>query len=184
MPGICLNRFGKILIFLSALSFLVSPLTAADDAAKKGTGGAKMKLSSPEFENNGFIPKKYTCDGDEINPPLIIENMPKDAKSLALIVDDPDAPRGVWVHWVVYDIPVTGRIEANSIPGVQGANDSNPRNYGGPCPPSGTHRYVFKIYALDKKLGLKEGSRKEDLEKAMAGHILDKDEVVGLYRRR
>lgn len=143
-----------------------------------------MKLTSPAFQDNKMMPAKFTCDGEEVNPELIIENIPKDAKSLALIVDDPDAPMGTWVHWVVYDIPVISKIDENSIPGIQGKNDSNPRNYGGPCPPSGTHRYFFKIYALDKELGLHEGASKSDLEKAMKGHILDKAELVGIYKRQ
>lgn len=147
-------------------------------------GGNIMKLTSPAFQDNKMMPAKFTCDGEEVNPELIIENIPKDAKSLALIVDDPDAPMGTWVHWVVYDIPVISKIDENSIPGIQGKNDSNPRNYGGPCPPSGTHRYFFKIYALDKELGLHEGASKSDLEKAMKGHILDKAELVGIYKRQ
>lgn len=142
-----------------------------------------MELTSPAFENNKFIPKKYSGEGEDVNPPLMIENIPQGAKSLALIVDDPDAPMGTWVHWVVYDIPITSRIEEDSVPGKQGMNDSRRDAYHGPYPPSGTHRYFFKIYALDKTLNLKEGMRKTDLEKAMAGHILDKAELVGLYKR-
>ncbi|MCM8781826.1 MAG: YbhB/YbcL family Raf kinase inhibitor-like protein [Candidatus Omnitrophica bacterium] len=142
-----------------------------------------MKISSPDFENNGFIPKKFTCQGKDVNPSLIIENIPAGTKCLALIVDDPDAPMGTWVHWVVYDIPVISKIEENSIPGKQGINDFRRKNYGGPCPPSGTHRYFFKIYALDAILGLKEGVTKTDLEKAMQGHILDKAELIGLYKK-
>ena len=142
-----------------------------------------MKLSSPEFKHNGNIPNKFTCDGSDINPGMIIENIPKEAKSLALIVDDPDAPMGTWVHWVVYDIPVTSKIEENSIPGKQGNNGFGRKNYGGPCPPSGTHRYFFKLYALDKQLNLEEGLSKLAIEKAMQGYILDKAELVGLYKR-
>ncbi|MBI5143776.1 MAG: YbhB/YbcL family Raf kinase inhibitor-like protein [Candidatus Omnitrophica bacterium] len=146
-------------------------------------GGGEMKLSSPEFENNKFIPSRFTCEGEDVNPALVIENIPSDAKSLALIVDDPDAPMGTWVHWVVYDIPVASRIDEDSIPGKQGINDFRRTDYGGPCPPSGTHRYFFKIYALDKELALKEGVSKKALEKAMEGHILDKVELVGLYKK-
>jgi len=149
---------------------------------EKGGEGA-MKLKSPSFEHNGFIPKRFTCQGEDINPELVIEGIPRDTKSLALIVDDPDAPMGTWVHWVVYDIPVIDRIKENSIPGKQGINDFRKMNYGGPCPPSGTHRYFFKIYALDTVLNLKEGKTKEQLEDAMQGHILDKAELVGLYKR-
>lgn len=142
-----------------------------------------MKLTSPEFENNKFIPKKFTCQGDDINPELVIDGVPEGAQSLVLIVDDPDAPMGTWVHWVVYDMDVIPTIEENSIPGEQGINDFGRKNYGGPCPPSGTHRYFFKIYALDKKLGLKEGVKKSDLEKAMQGHILGQAQLIGLYKK-
>jgi Raf kinase inhibitor-like YbhB/YbcL family protein len=147
-------------------------------------GGGSMKITSPDFENNKFIPVKFTCEGDDVNPTLIIEGIPKEAKSLALIVDDPDAPGRVWVHWVVYDIPVVGRIDEKSFPGKEGMTDFGKKGYGGPCPPSGTHRYFFKIYALDKALDLNEGIRKPDLEKAMQGHILDKAELMGLYKKR
>jgi Raf kinase inhibitor-like YbhB/YbcL family protein len=146
-------------------------------------GEVDMRISSPDFGNNQFIPASFTCDGEDINPSLVIEDIPKEAKSLALIVDDPDAPMGTWVHWVVYDIPVTNRIEQNSIPGKQGINDFRRKDYGGPCPPSGTHRYFFKIYALDRIFNLKEGISKEALEEVMLGHILDKAELVGLYKR-
>ena len=143
-----------------------------------------MKLTSPEFQNNKLIPKKFTCQGDDVNPPLVIEDIPKDAKSLALIVDDPDATTGTWVHWIVFDIPVVSKIEENSIPGKQGTNDFGRKDYGGPCPPSGTHRYFFKIYALKEKLNLDEGSRKEDLEEIMQEHILAKAELIGLYKKQ
>jgi Raf kinase inhibitor-like YbhB/YbcL family protein len=142
-----------------------------------------MKLISPAFENGSNIPSKFTCEGRDINPELIIENIPAGAKSLVLIVDDPDAPMKTWVHWVVYDIPPVNRIAENSIPGKQGINDFRRKNWGGPCPPSGAHRYYFKIYALDKMLGLGEGIDKAALEKAMEGHILDKAELIGLYKR-
>jgi hypothetical protein len=147
-------------------------------------GGEAMKINSPEFVHNQLIPKKFTCQGEDISPALVIEGIPAEAKSLALIVDDPDAPMGTWVHWVVFDIPVdTGRIEEDSIPGKQGNNNFGRENYGGPCPPSGTHRYFFKVYALDTMLNLKEGISKGALEKAMQGHILDKAELIGLYKK-
>ena len=149
-----------------------------------GEGGVLMKLTSPDFKNNEYIPKKFTCDGQDISPNLTVENVPDSTKSLALIVDDPDAPMGTWIHWVVFDIPVTSKIEEDSTPGKPGTNTSGERNYGGPCPPSGTHRYFFKIYALDTLLNLKEGITKADLEKAMEGHILDKTELIGLYKRK
>lgn len=143
-----------------------------------------MKLSSPAFEHNASIPLKFTCQGEGVNPALIIENIPEKTQSLALIVDDPDAPRKTFVHWVVYDIPVIGRIEENSVPGKQGANDAGGISYVGPCPPVGVHRYFFKIYALDKALNLKEGVNKPSLESTMRGHILDQAELIGLYEKK
>ncbi|MEK6728137.1 MAG: YbhB/YbcL family Raf kinase inhibitor-like protein [Candidatus Omnitrophota bacterium] len=142
-----------------------------------------MKLTATEFKNNELMPKKFTCEGDDINPVLIIEGAPSNTKSLALIMDDPDAPMGTWVHWVVFNIPVINRIEENSTPGMQGSNNSGRNSYHGPCPPSGTHRYFFKIYALDKELDLALGASKGQLEKAMQGHILDKAELIGLYKK-
>lgn len=142
-----------------------------------------MKISSPEFEHNEMIPSQFTCDGEDINPALIIEDIPPETKSLALIVDDPDAPMGTWVHWVVYDIPVTNQIQEDSAPGKQGMNDFRKKGYGGPCPPSGTHRYFFKLYALDQELNLEEGLRKKNVENAMEGHILAQAELIGLYKR-
>ena len=145
-----------------------------------------MKLSSPVFENNQSIPAKYTCDGEDINPPLQISEVPEGTKSLVLFVDDPDAPMGTWDHWIVWNInPSVSFIEENSVPegGVQGMNDFGKQPYGGPCPPSGTHRYFFKFYALDNELELDSSSKKEALERAMEGHILDKAELIGLYKR-
>ena len=147
-------------------------------------GGSVMKITSPAFKNNELMPAKYTCDGEDISPPLGIENIPDGTKTLALICDDPDAPVGNWVHWVVFDIEVVGEIKENSIPGKQGINDFRRKNYGGPCPPSGTHRYFFKIYALDTKLGLNEGISKKELEKSMKAHIMQEAQLVGLYKRR
>jgi len=142
-----------------------------------------MKLRSPEFENGEMIPKKFTCEGSDINPALIIEGVPVETKSLALIIDDPDAPGGTWVHWVVYDIPVVSRIEEDSIPGEQGMNDFGKRDYGGPCPPSGTHRYFFKLYALDAVPVTGGRVDKKSLENAMEGHIIEKAELIGVYKK-
>lgn len=145
-----------------------------------------LKISSTAFSHNRMIPKKYTCDGADLNPPLAIEDVPENAKSLALIVDDPDAPRGTWVHWVVWNIgPKTGEIAEGSPPkdAQQGINDFRKIDYGGPCPPSGTHRYFFKLYALDTILKLKNNATKADLEKSMTGHILGQAEIIGLYSR-
>ena len=167
--------------FLTGFTFLV--IFGLILMGKEIKAEERMKISSPDFENNQLIPKTFTCDADDAHPTLVIENIPKEAKSLVLIVDDPDVPMGTWLHWLVYDIPVTNRIEQNSIPGKQGRNDFGKKNYGGPCPPGGTHRYFFRIYALDEELGLEEGVSRTDLEKAMQAHILEKAELMGLYRR-
>ena len=143
-----------------------------------------MELTSPEFKHNTPIPAKFTCQGEDINPALEIKDIPQGSQSLALIMDDPDAPAGTWIHWVVFDMPIISRIAENSVPGKPGVNTLNEKEYHGPCPPSGTHRYFFKIYALDTKLNLKEGISKGALEKAMQGHILQKTELIGLYKKQ
>lgn len=146
-----------------------------------------MKLESLVFSSNSFIPKKYTCEGENVNPPLKISEIPPETKSLVLIVDDPDAPGNNWVHWIVWNIPpqIT-EIKENNIPqgAIEGMTDFGKTGYGGPCPPWGTHRYFFKLYALDTKLTLNSSAQKSDLEKAMKGHILAKAELIGLYRRQ
>ena len=143
----------------------------------------KLFVSSPSFENNKLIPAKYTCDGDDVNPPLSIEGLPKETKSLVLIVDDPDAPMGTWDHWVVWNILPTSEIGENTVPGTEGFNTYRRHSYGGPCPPSGTHRYFFKVYALDVMFALSSKATKNDVEKAIKGHIIAKGELVGLYSR-
>jgi Raf kinase inhibitor-like YbhB/YbcL family protein len=147
----------------------------------------ELRISSSAFEDSGNIPAKYTCDGMDVNPPLKIENVPAGTRSLALIIDDPDAPRGTWVHWVVWNIdPKTTLIEENTVPkgSVQGMNDFEKRDYGGPCPPSGTHRYFFKLYALDALLNFSSEAGKAGLERAMKEHILAQAQIVGLYKRK
>jgi len=146
-----------------------------------------MKISSSAFENNSSIPSKYTCDGEDVNPPLEIKDIPKGTQSLVLIVDDPDAPTGTFLHWLVFNInPDVSLIEENSLPSgaIQGKNDFGKESYGGPCPPFGEHRYFFKIYALDKKLDLPSGSRLKEVEGAIKGHILDQAQLIGLYQRK
>jgi Raf kinase inhibitor-like YbhB/YbcL family protein len=145
-----------------------------------------MKISSPVFKNNAEIPKKYTCMGENINPALLIDGVPKEAKSLALIADDPDAPIGTWIHWLAWNInPRLRDIDENSVPAgaVQGTNSFGEIAYGGPCPSSGKHRYLFKLYALNKPLELVPGSFIEDLEKAMGGHIIDYCDLIGFYKK-
>lgn len=145
-----------------------------------------MELKSTAFEHNGNIPEKYTCDGENINPPLLIPDVPEKAQSLVLIVEDPDAPGGTFAHWTVWNIsPQTTEIPENSVPegAIEGTTDFGKVGYGGPCPPSGTHRYFFKIYALDTTLGLPEGADKTELGQAIEGYILGKAELTGLYAR-
>ncbi len=146
-----------------------------------------MKLQSPTFQPNEFIPSKYTCDGGNVNPPLQFSGVPDSAQSLTLIVDDPDAPAGTWVHWIIFGIdPKIKEIKENSLPekAVQGMTSFGRIGYGGPCPPSGTHRYFFKLYALDQDLNFDDTPTKDALERAMAGHILDSAELIGLYQRK
>jgi hypothetical protein len=143
----------------------------------------RMKIKSPAFNHNEKIPKTFTSDGRDINPELRLGDIPDEAQSLVLIVDDPDAPGGMFVHWVVYDIPVVTRIDENSIPGKQGKNDFGEQNYRGPSPPSGIHRYFFKIYALDKDVNYDGGMTKEEILQNMEGHILDQAELIGLYEK-
>jgi Raf kinase inhibitor-like YbhB/YbcL family protein len=172
----------SIYLLIGVVGFIfISVIISHAELKMKG-----LQVVSPAFKHNEYIPKKFTCDGEDINPPLLIENVPSGTKSLALIVDDPDAPVRIWVHWVVWNIyPNNTEIKENSVPkgAQQGINDFRKHDYGGPCPPSGTHRYFFKLYALDTMLNLSSNSKKGDLEKAMKGHILEKAEIIGLYKR-
>lgn len=144
-----------------------------------------MEIISAVFKTEEAIPAKYTCDGMDLSPPLAFKDVPEGAESLALIVDDPDAPGGTWVHWVVWNMePSISEIsQGEQIKAEKGKNDFGKLNYGGPCPPRGTHRYYFKLYALDKRLNLREGSSKKQLEKAMEGHILGEAQLMGVYSR-
>ncbi|MFA5087533.1 MAG: YbhB/YbcL family Raf kinase inhibitor-like protein [Candidatus Omnitrophota bacterium] len=144
---------------------------------------ADFALSSFTVEPNQSIPLQYTCQGENVNPPLNIKGIPAGTKSLALIVDDPDASNGTWVHWIVYNIPPTDSIEENSIPGREGWNDFGKKSYGGPCPPDGTHRYFFKLYALDTVLDLTGKVDSSRLQSAMKGHILGTAALVGVYQK-
>jgi Raf kinase inhibitor-like YbhB/YbcL family protein len=150
-----------------------------------------IKVTSSAFQQGEMIPKKYTCDGENISPPVSWEGVPQQTKTVALIADDPDAPAKVWVHWVVFDLPAA----VNSLPeniaaqesisggGKQGVNDSHKIGYSGPCPPSGTHRYYFKLYALSSELGLGSQVTKDQLLKAMEGKLLAQGELMGIYKR-
>jgi Raf kinase inhibitor-like YbhB/YbcL family protein len=148
---------------------------------------SSISITSSSFQAGGDIPAKFTCDGTNVSPALQIGGVPNEAKSLVLIVDDPDAPRGLFTHWIIWNIdPKTTRVAENSAPaaGVQGTNDFGKRNYGGPCPPSGTHRYFFKIFALDTKLELKPNARRAELDAAMRGHVLAQGELMGRYSHK
>lgn len=173
----------RVLFVLPAIFLLLASGAVCKEAVKMNT----FSIESPAFQNNTSIPKQYTCDGKDINPPLVMRNVPDGTRSLALIVDDPDAPMGTWVHWVVWNIdPGTVEITENAVPrgAMQGRNDFKKTSYGGPCPPSGSHRYFFKIYALDTMLDLSSNSTKQDVEKAMKGHVLGDAQTMGLYKRQ
>jgi len=151
----------------------------------------EIKINSPAFEDGGMIPSKFTCDGPDVSPALEWESVPENAKTLAIICDDPDAPMGTWVHWVIFNIPAgLGGLEED-VPAdevlpsgaIQGKNDFRRIGYGGPCPPSGTHRYFFKICALDTELDLKPGATKSQVLEAMESHILAQGELMGRYSR-
>lgn len=171
-----------ITILLLFLSVFLVPFVKAQETSKEGG----LKISSPAFENNGPIPVKYTCDGANVNPPLKIENTPRETKSIALIFDDIDAPRGSYVHWILWSIdPTIKEIKENSVPEgtVQGMNGFKKQSYGGPCPPGRAHRYVFKIFALDTRLNLDPNSTKADLEKVMRGHVKAQAQLMGIYKK-
>ncbi|MFC1678296.1 YbhB/YbcL family Raf kinase inhibitor-like protein [Patescibacteria group bacterium] len=145
-----------------------------------------MKIFSSAFMHNQQMLSKFTCDDANVNPPLNFDDVPPAAKSLVLIMDDPDAPLGTWLHWTMWNInPQTKKIAENTVPegAVEGVTDFGSTGYGGPCPPSGEHRYFFKLYALDTMLDLAQGAKLDELENAMEGHILDKAELIGLYKR-
>lgn len=145
----------------------------------------KFKITSEAFSDGGEIPAKYTCDGGNINPPLEIGNVPKSAKSLAIAVEDPDAPSGTWDHWIKWNVPASTSVimEGQDPQGASGKGSGGNTKYQGPCPPEGEHRYIFKVFALDTLLSLKSGSSKKDLEEAMEGHIIGKAEIMGRYKR-
>lgn len=183
-----MKKFNLILILIIVILALVFVFkqkhTDQNEKFEKVKEG-NMKLTTV-FAHKENIPSKYTCDGEDAAPDLTISDIPKDAKSLVLIVDDPDAPMGTWVHWLVYNIPVTTtKIDAKNLPkeAKQGMTDFGRVGWGGPCPPSGTHRYFFKLYAVDKVLDLPDGAPKSQLEQAIRDHIIEKSELVGLYKR-
>lgn len=190
------KQFFKLAILFFAGSVIVSGsvLTRTRMASDiSSTGGKTMviKVTNSAFEEGGMIPRKYTCDGADVSPPLGWTGVPEEAKTLALISDDPDAPMGTWVHWVLFNLPARIQEIHEAIPAEkeltngarQGRNDFRKIGYGGPCPPGGTHRYYFKLYALDTVLNLPAGATKAELLKAMEGHILEEGQLMGRYKR-
>jgi Raf kinase inhibitor-like YbhB/YbcL family protein len=180
----------------AAFSLLVALFLVGVDHVQCATPGAgpegALKLTSTAFQPDATIPKKHTCEGQDVSPPLTWTNPPVGTKALVLILDDPDAPDGTWVHWVLYDLPGDARSLSENLPKTnelangarQGRNDFPGIGYGGPCPPPGpAHRYFFKLYALDAKLDLSPGASKAEVEKAMKGHILREAHLVGRYGR-
>jgi Raf kinase inhibitor-like YbhB/YbcL family protein len=166
---------------------IVGCTIAAASLVALAAGGAKMKITSSAFQEGGTIPEKFSKNGQNVNPELRIEGVPAEAKSLVLIVDDPDAPVGLFTHWLVWSIdPKTSEVAENSVPkgAVQGTNDFPGSGYDGPQPPSGTHRYYFKIFALDRVLDLKSGAKRRDVDAAMRGHILAQSELMGRYSKK
>lgn len=172
---------------LISVAFVLQLFLCSYAMGQSGMKTEGLKISSHAFENGVEIPKEYTCDGANISPPLRVENVPSNTKSLALVFDDIDAPRGTYVHWILWNInPNVMEIKENSVPegAVQGMNDFKKRSYGGPCPPGRAHTYVFKIYALNTLLDLSPNSTKKDLEMAMKGHIISRTQLTGVYKRK
>ena len=141
-------------------------------------------VSTEAFTQQGFIPSRFTCEGDNINPPLEISNVPEQTKSLALFMEDPDATRGTFDHWIVWNIKPGETIEEGNIPGVSGINSFGKKGYGGPCPPTGRHRYYIKVYALDTILDFPASSGKKELQAAMKDHVLGHGELMGHYEKQ
>ncbi|GHO85199.1 YbhB/YbcL family Raf kinase inhibitor-like protein [Dictyobacter formicarum] len=182
--------FVVVVIFIT-VSFAKSPIlvTNTENHGNSTILTKNMKISSIAFGNNTRIPVKYTCNGQDINPPLQFVGVPQDAKSLVLIVDDPDAPMGTWVHWVVYNIePSVKQVNEKSVPqgGIEAKTSVGKPSYSGPCPPSGTHRYFFKVYALDTTLVFERRDQvdKRLVEEKMKGHVIDQAEMIGLYSQQ
>jgi len=168
----------RIIICAVAMLFIV--------VASFSAGEARITIRSPAFHQGGDMPAKFTCDGGDTSPPLQISGIPSDAKSLVLIADDPDAPNGVFTHWLVWNIPPqTNSLAEGSAPkGVQGTNDFGKSGYGSPCPPSGAHRYYFRVFALDRELALPPGAKRSQLEAALKGHVIGQGELMGRYARK
>ena len=168
----------------------VSGQNSAATSTPPTTSGS-IKLTSTAFKEGEPVPPQYTCDGVNVSPSLEWSGVPKSAKTLVIFADDPDAPAGTWVHWVLYNLPADNIGMVENLPatdelragGFQGKNDFGKIGYGGPCPPSETHRYFFKIYALDSELPLKAGATKAEVEKAMEGHVVTQGQLMGMYQK-
>jgi hypothetical protein len=182
----------KKLANLTILFLCFSPAAPLTLTSQEKGGAVPLQIMTPAFSAGGDIPKKFTCDGPDVSPKLTWNEPPAKTQALTLIVDDPDAPAGTWVHWVLFDLPAGARelsegvAKQEQVPGgaKQGRNDFGKIGYGGPCPPPGkAHRYFFKLYALDAHLGLKAGATKAEVERAMKGHILAEAECLGKYGR-
>jgi Raf kinase inhibitor-like YbhB/YbcL family protein len=181
-----------IIMVVASVSVSCQTKKAEKGAAVKGKEEMAFMITSTAFKHEGMIPKQYTCDGADISPQLAWSNVPDSTKSFALICDDPDAPVGDWVHWVLYNLPADTREIKEKIANDaklpngarHGTNDFRKYGYGGPCPPGGTHRYFFKLYALDSMLTLTSKATKKDLLEAMKGHILGQAELMGKYSRK
>lgn len=182
-----LNRYHWVSFALSFLLFIgygCKPLTEAQISESEAP--MNIQISSTAFANSEMIPAKYTCDAEDVSPQLSWSNVPEETRSLVLIMDDPDAPIGTWVHWVLYELPPDLLELAEGVQGVGIAGNNSWRKsvYGGPCPPPGDpHRYFFKLYALDTKLNLKPGATKAKVERAMQGHIMTQGQLMGQYGR-
>jgi Raf kinase inhibitor-like YbhB/YbcL family protein len=184
--GIIFSTVISLILLAAGASALIFGGPRVPSPGMEGFNEGNMRIESPSFAQNGAIPAAHTCDGGDISPPLAISGVPEGAASLALIVDDPDAPIGTWTHWTVWNIPAdSASIAEGSVPrgAVEGTTSFGKTGYGGPCPPSGTHRYFFKLYALDAALSLPPSADAAALEAAMEGHVIDKAGLVGTYAR-
>lgn len=184
-------------MILGLLGLALSPIACGGGGSVEAPieeGPMTIRLESTAFEEGGAIPRQHTCDGENASPPLSWSGVPEGARALVLIVADPDAPRGTFTHWVLYDLPAgvtslpaglpaEGTVRVGSDDARQGKNDFRNLGYGGPCPPSGTHRYFFRLYALDAATGLEPGASRQEVEGAMTGHVLARGELMGRYSR-
>lgn len=177
--------------FWFVLVFAIVCVPLPGDSSLRGGPVMALQLTTSAFPSGGAIPKKFTCDGADVSPALSWNEPPAGTQAFAMIMDDPDAPAGTWVHWVLYDLPSNARSLSEGVPkdpelasgAHQGRNDFRKIGYGGPCPPPGAaHRYFFKLYALDSKMNLKSGATKAELERTMKGHIVAQAELIGRFQ--